>query len=878
MIIAKNRELLIPVSERYVGTAYDDNSTVRIFRVSRVNEDGVDRSNLDFYVILNYDDGSDPAAFGVVKSVTDEYIILEWDVSEDVTRHSDHFYLWVRGFDYTGTIRWSSYPGVFYVADSGMEPTGLSDLEERISEEDRLLRLAKLYKSQPMTAATVADMKDRERIYVYVGTEPGHTYGNWYFWNGSAWVSGGVYNARAYQTDKSLTASDIAADAKAVGDRLAAETSERTRANASLQAQINEFTALENGSTTGDAELTNTRVTYDGTTYDNAGTAVRNQVSDLWGDVANLYDQSETTSQYSWAAGSVNTNNGAYNTDNLYRVVNTVLLPAYPGMTIRTLAGYKFNVFLFGANRAFISGGTYGYTQYTVTNESVAYIRIAIGFASNTDMTNYVDSAVENLVISYNPVGGPVEIEIFDKNNYNSSRLYVVSNDARYLVQPATDYRMVYLPCEPNTEYTVKKSTSTIMRVVTSPSAPVVNGAWTNFNGMPAASTNALVITSGPNDHYLAVQLWVDGTESSLKNLDAHTGSLSITYKNRNPLCKQVQEHAETLEKLTTESKRKYTYRWNYLLDQIFSSATNYTTVIADIKNDTPSQYHARMRALCGTASGYAAYTRLGTDNDGNELYSYVLTPNTPQIDCSRDEEAGREFDGTPLDYPTFIVTATLHGTEASNSFAIYNLLNNLINHRSGNPALEFIFRNVRLVLIPACCPSGWIADSYENSSGVNLNRDFPTVKTGTPSSPEVRLIKAVIDQYASSAVAMFDLHTHITYDIMSFNYSNEAEFKNIITRMTNDLTLDWIDAYPNVEFDTVNGSHDMYTKEWCYNARNVAGTSSYYISTVYGVPAGTIESRRRLPILNVRHAADAVAFSYDVLINSIISFCAYIR
>jgi hypothetical protein len=66
-------------------------------------------------------------------------------------------------------------------------------------------------------AATVADMTDRNQIYVYVGSETGYTNGNWYYWNGTAWTSGGVYNATALETDKTLTVSGAAADAEVTG-------------------------------------------------------------------------------------------------------------------------------------------------------------------------------------------------------------------------------------------------------------------------------------------------------------------------------------------------------------------------------------------------------------------------------------------------------------------------------------------------------------------------------------------------------------------------------------------------------------------------------------------------------------------------------------
>lgn len=72
----------------------------------------------------------------------------------------------------------------------------------------------------PYIATTVAGMTDKTRVYVYQGSEPGYTSGNWYYWNGSAWTSGGTYNSAAVNTDKTLTQSDKPADSSIVGKEI----------------------------------------------------------------------------------------------------------------------------------------------------------------------------------------------------------------------------------------------------------------------------------------------------------------------------------------------------------------------------------------------------------------------------------------------------------------------------------------------------------------------------------------------------------------------------------------------------------------------------------------------------------------------------------
>lgn len=65
----------------------------------------------------------------------------------------------------------------------------------------------------PRTASTAAAMADKSFIYVYVGTTTSAlTNGHWYFWNGSAWTDGGLYNSTAFQTPLPVTLGGTGAD------------------------------------------------------------------------------------------------------------------------------------------------------------------------------------------------------------------------------------------------------------------------------------------------------------------------------------------------------------------------------------------------------------------------------------------------------------------------------------------------------------------------------------------------------------------------------------------------------------------------------------------------------------------------------------------
>lgn len=75
----------------------------------------------------------------------------------------------------------------------------------------------------PNVAQKAEDMINTSKVYVYIGDETGYIYGHWYYYDTatSTWADGGIYQSDGVNTDTTLTASGVPADAKATGDALA---------------------------------------------------------------------------------------------------------------------------------------------------------------------------------------------------------------------------------------------------------------------------------------------------------------------------------------------------------------------------------------------------------------------------------------------------------------------------------------------------------------------------------------------------------------------------------------------------------------------------------------------------------------------------------
>lgn len=77
-----------------------------------------------------------------------------------------------------------------------------TEIEEYVENIEAQLRS---FVGAPRVASSYEDMVNVDHIYVYVGNEEGYTYGDWYYYDGADWVSGGAYYSSVPSNISSFT-------------------------------------------------------------------------------------------------------------------------------------------------------------------------------------------------------------------------------------------------------------------------------------------------------------------------------------------------------------------------------------------------------------------------------------------------------------------------------------------------------------------------------------------------------------------------------------------------------------------------------------------------------------------------------------------------
>lgn len=70
---------------------------------------------------------------------------------------------------------------------------------------EAVLAMQRIVGGSPIPVTLASEMTDNTLVYLYMGSEEGYTNGNWYYYDGSAWVSGGEYGYADPSTLSAIT-------------------------------------------------------------------------------------------------------------------------------------------------------------------------------------------------------------------------------------------------------------------------------------------------------------------------------------------------------------------------------------------------------------------------------------------------------------------------------------------------------------------------------------------------------------------------------------------------------------------------------------------------------------------------------------------------
>ena len=164
MIQIKNRTMVIPKMDRYIGTTQDNHAESRIFQIERYTSSTADISNLTFKLATKDEKGNANLIY-LEKAIEEDHVILTWTVSENDVGTSGTMLAQIKAFDEIGTLRWNSFIGVFYV-EKNLNMPDVS--QEQLSDYEVMLQ--KVTKAlEELDGAMIAsvDMEDGNLIITF---------------------------------------------------------------------------------------------------------------------------------------------------------------------------------------------------------------------------------------------------------------------------------------------------------------------------------------------------------------------------------------------------------------------------------------------------------------------------------------------------------------------------------------------------------------------------------------------------------------------------------------------------------------------------------------------------------------------------------------
>jgi hypothetical protein len=588
------------------------------------------------------------------------------------------------------------------------------------------------------------------------------------------------------ETDKTLSVSGKAADAKATGDKiteLSADISNKLNKNQGSEnsgkiAGINESgdivpmfpvsvdyneetNCLEFGSDQKmelnkginlDSTLTKTGYAADAGAVGEITNSLKEDIGDLNSSIDSIKEIG-LSSKVNFSTGGLDPSNGSI-TDNAERLHSDIIF-VRKGSTIKLKPNkkLKFAVYKYGdlLGNEFISAIALSLDDYIFTDD--CYIRILI---ESGDTTLLKDIDFDLFSFDLNELNNRVKYtELTEWVNKGYIPVSDVNDYTKFVIKHTAEWSFMVLPVHSGDKFIVSGYGGNNAKLY----------AFTDRFGKVLKRTEKtnviqkLVITS-PSDGYVIFNV--------LRSNEHQVIKFNTNVINEN-------------------NKR------NLIVPPYIPSAYN---PILSVPNGqtTAMKYEEIMESWNNLQKKYPNYiskTNLGKETSGIlDMYRYDFIPEIVPLEASVQDGMNKIY--TKNDYPIVIMGACIHGAERPCAKALLNLMT-LIANAKDYSILGWLRNNIHFVIIPLENPWGYKNNKRTNVNQVDLNRNFEPYwekgdnttenqryrGTAPLSEKEAQYIDSILKECADKAVCYYSFHTHgvfTSYSMMT-NFSSPALF-----------------------------------------------------------------------------------------------------
>lgn len=273
----------------------------------------------------------------------------------------------------------------------------------------------------------------------------------------------------------------------------------------------------------------------------------------------------------------------------------------------------------------------------------------------------------------------------------------------------------------------------------------------------------------------------------------------------------------------------------------------------------TPDDFRYTFQNLIRKYPEVSNFTVMGREDFNEQLNYYEIKPKEYYKGTYWNQNPGDE--GTPVKLPKIVITAGIHGRERNVSYAAYYLFKAILENPNNIEELDILKTNFHIIVIPVASPSGFIDNTYENRSGMNINRDFPPY--GEVTQGETKLIKKVLDENKDMDFFIDYHNMQPRHDLIGYSLTDNEFFKNMTLNMYRRVGRHWQQKE--------SGMPQEINHRWAYTVASNEGTVGRYVNDVLGVPSSLIE----IPLeyqwgSEGRHGPKNTQMGVDILMNTI--------